>query len=587
MATVNSSNTPIALLTALKKVAVLVHQKNPIFLFSSLGCLSPRTPIHQLLQFEKSIVEKLKAAEDEERWKLLTQLIVVSRRTLDIANELLKAENDTQALLILSVPMIHSSPPLNLHLEQNLAVFDRVVEFAGHLNNLPLVAAALLHIADTVDELNSPTVIDMVFNGQQKRKLSDLVLITLREIAPLRREGVEEGWVVGTDYVTSQIVDSCLTVLSFLILFDTFDPTPVIDSLVSLAVTTDVSLLRSILLVLQQIEERTRHTSTPFSISKATAPFRGIHESSVTQQPLPSIVSSILLSVSLSTLAVSDLQAADSSLLSQILPGVNQNLISEIVMETVKSVCLILEERRANTSQALTSDDSSGITLNHEFWDTTPQQLFLALHSMIFPNDPTSISASTLIPLAPFLTRILTIVVPSTTDRVEILVLQDEQEQLLNSFLSLILSLINTGTPSTLSTPPLSSFLSVLSIALVRLDTIPSSLVLHPRFCSIFKQRGNRTNPNLSLFIHSLCSEGVEDRNDLTLNLFSLEFQNKWKGANAQPGTDHLFEIRLEALRNADEPLDGPVVYMLNEAVWHQNEPTLDECVIDDFDVEP
>ncbi|KAK2957838.1 hypothetical protein BLNAU_7272 [Blattamonas nauphoetae] len=566
MATVTSYNTPISLLIASKKVAELVHQ---------------------ISQIEQSIVDKLKTAEGEERWKLLTQLIVVARETPDIANELLKAENDAQALLILSVHTIRSCPPLNLHLDSNLAVFDRVVEFTGHLNNLPLVAAALFHIADTVDKLNSPAVIDMVFNGQKKTTLSDLILNTLREIYPLRREGVEEGWVVGTDCVTSKIVGSCLTVLSFLIRFDTFNPTPFVDSLVSLAVTADLSLLRSILLVLQHIEERTCRTSTPFSISTATAPFRGIHESSVTQQPLLSIVSSKCLSASLSTLAVSDPQVADSSLLSQFLPGVNQNLISEIAMEITKNVCLILEERRAISSAVPTSDDSSGITLNHEFCDTPPQQLFLALHSMIFPDDPTTASVSTLISLAPFLTRILTIVVPSTTDRVEILVLQDEQEQLLNSFLSLILSLINTGTPSTLSTPPLSSFLSVLSIALVRLDTIPSSLDLHPRFCQMFKQRGNQSNPNVRLFVHSLCSEGMEDRNDVTLDLFSLEFLNKWMGANAQPGPDHLLEIRLEALRNPDEPLDGPLVYMLNEAVWYLNDVTYDECVIDDFDEEP
>ncbi|KAK2957837.1 hypothetical protein BLNAU_7271 [Blattamonas nauphoetae] len=585
MATVTSYDTPIALLTAMKKVAEVISNIN-----QSTSSEQPNP--QSVSPFEQAIVEKLKAAEGEERWKLLTQLIVVARDTPDIANELTRAENDAQALLILSVHTIRSSPPLNFNLDTNPETFNHIVQLAGHINNLPLVAMSLFHIADNVFTFVR-TVPDESLLITQTLKLQELILNTLREIAPLRREGVEEGWIVGKDDVTSQIVDSCLTVLSFLILFDTFDPTPFVDSLVSLVVTADLHLLLFILLVLQQIEERTQNTSTPFSISKATAPFRGIHESSVTQQPLLSIVSSILLSVSLSTLAVSDPQmhfhpssemgghspqVADPSLLSQFLPGMNQNLISEIAMETVKSVCLILEERRANTSQALTSDDSSGITLNHEFWDTTPQQLFLALHNMIFPNDPTSISASTLIPLAPFLTRILTIVVPSTTDRVEILVLQDEQEQLLNSFLSLVLSLINTGTPSTLSTPPLSPLLSVLSIALVRLDTIPY-LNLYTRFSLMFRRRGSTSNPNVRLFVLALCEEGMEDRNDLTQNLLSLEFQNKWKGANIKPSEDVWFQLKLEELRDSDDTLG----YTLDADVFDR----LDQIVNDDFDGVP
>ncbi|KAK2958924.1 hypothetical protein BLNAU_6173 [Blattamonas nauphoetae] len=151
---------------------------------------------------------------------------------------------------------------------------------------------------------------------------------------------------------------------------------------------------------------------------------------------------------------------------------------------------------------------------------------------MVLPDDPPSISASSLIPLAPFLTRILTILVPSSPVRVEIGTTLDEQSPLLNIFLSLVLSLIRTGTPSTLSTPPLSSLLSVLSIALVRLDRIPSSLTHHSRFFDIFTLNWLRSIPQVRKVVLALCSEGMEDRSNVTLDSFSLAFLRFWKGVN-------------------------------------------------------
>ncbi|KAK2954356.1 hypothetical protein BLNAU_10688 [Blattamonas nauphoetae] len=290
MATVNSSNTPI---TLLKETRTLTE------FHSHIDPATRSVEFHDLFEssFERSIIENLRTAEGEERWRLVTQLAVVSMSEHNIAKELMTAENDAQALLVLSVPTIRSTTHLNLHLDKNPAAFSRVVEFAGRLDNLPLAAAALAHVGDTVEScIYRPR--DEALLTNRKQALGDLVFNTLRAIAPPRREGVEEGCVVGKNEVTSQIVKSCLKVLRFLMKFESFDPTPVTNSLVSLAVTTDLSLLRSILVVLQQIEERTRNTPTPFSISAATAPFRGIHQTSVTQQPLPSIVASILLSAS-------------------------------------------------------------------------------------------------------------------------------------------------------------------------------------------------------------------------------------------------------------------------------------------------
>ncbi|KAK2961731.1 hypothetical protein BLNAU_3168 [Blattamonas nauphoetae] len=82
------------------------------------------------------------------------------------------------------------------------------------------------------------------------------------------------------------------------------------------------------------------------------------------------------------------------------------------------------------------------------------------------PNDSGIIPSSIFVPLAPFLTRLLTIVVPSSPERTEIRSPQGEHSQLLNIILSLVLSLIVVSTRSSLTTLPLSSLLSVLSVAL-------------------------------------------------------------------------------------------------------------------------
>ncbi|KAK2952579.1 hypothetical protein BLNAU_12407 [Blattamonas nauphoetae] len=498
MATVNSYNTPISLLTRLKPVAELLSSVKPST--SQNGILTMRVSY-----FERSIIKKLKTAEGEERWKLVTQLVVVSMVDPDLPEELVKVENDAQALLVLSVHTIRSRSRLNFHLDTNLAAFSRVVEFTGRLNNLPLVAVALDHIADTIAILYLPPLAQLLFDVNMKQPLCENVLNALELMAVRRREGVEEGFVVEKDEITSQIVKSCLKVLRFLVSFQSFDPTPFINSLISLTVTADPSLINSILLVLQEIEERTRNTPTPFSISTTTASFRGIHQSSGTQQSLISIIASIILS----TLVVKVQR------LSLLLQGLNETLISDIVEATAENLCLVLEGRHYS-----------------------PQQIFLTLNKIILPNDPADISASVFLPLAPFLTRILEIVVPMLPDNSGSSSDQDEHSQLLNIFLSLILSLIHTGTPYALSTPPLSSLLSILSIDLVRLDSIPSSLALYERFSNVFSLSKYRSNAQVRQVVLALCEEGMEDRSDQVLDWFSLDFLNLWTGANTYHSVD-------------------------------------------------
>ncbi|KAK2949216.1 hypothetical protein BLNAU_15819 [Blattamonas nauphoetae] len=506
--------------------------------------------------FEQSIVEKLRTAEGEERWRLVTQLAVVSSDGHDFAEELMKAENDAQALLVLSVHTIRSTPRVDLHLDSNPAAFDRVVEFAGHLHNLPLIAAAIAHIGDTVEALIVPVLARKVYHIEPKQELCELVFNALRLMAARRQEEVEERMGVGKDEMTSQIVGSCLKVFRMLLCSNSFDPTPFVDFLVTLAVTTDLSQLRSILVVLQEIEDRTRNTTSPFSLSTATAPFRERHQSSVTQQPLPSIVSSILLSARLDPFQMVNYRknppptpalfgvrrnTDDAITLTQLLPGLNEKLIYDIAKETAKMVCVILEERRASSSRALKSDDPFEISLAQENRHTRPQQLFIILHALVLPQDPDCVAFSQFIPLAPFLTRILTIVVPSSPDGPEIRSPLDEHSQLLTIELHPL-------SPQLLS--PLSSLLSVLSIALVRLDRIPSSLHLHDKFRNLFEQRENRSNPQLAQIVLALCSEGMEDRSDLALDSFSLKFLDLWKGANTQ----HHVERRMPIMARAELP---------------------------------
>ncbi|KAK2961734.1 hypothetical protein BLNAU_3171 [Blattamonas nauphoetae] len=290
----------------------------------------------------------------------------------------MNAENDAQALLVLSVHTIRSTPRVDLHLDSNPAAFDRVVEFAGHLHNLPLVAAAIAHIAVTG------------FHIERKPELNDLLLHTLRVMAARCREGVKEGCAVGMDEVTSQIVGSCLTVLRFLLKIESFDPTPFVDLLVSLVVTTDLSQLQSILLVLQEIEDRTQNTTRPFSISTTTAPFKCIHHSSVTQQPLPSIVASILLSACLKKMQNiserNDSEVAsgiirfrsrfrEEQFPSPLLSGLNWKLIARISKKAAKMACHVVEKKRAKFSQTLTHDDPFAVCFDRTDRHATPQRI--------------------------------------------------------------------------------------------------------------------------------------------------------------------------------------------------------------------
>ncbi|KAK2945274.1 hypothetical protein BLNAU_19775 [Blattamonas nauphoetae] len=533
MATVNSYNTPIALLTTLNQVVELLFSTIPkthsdtstsrsvssleMSTIEKLQTAATHSP-NNLSQFEQSIRMKLRTAEGEERWRLVTQLAVVSKSDFAFADELTKAENEAQALFILSLHSIQSTPRLDLHLESNLDAFDRVIEFAGRFDNLALVPIALAHIVDTTEKDVLLSHLKMPIHVYRKQGLIDLVLNTLCFIDRYRREGVEEGCAVGKDEISPQLLDLCLTVLRFLMKFESFDSFPAIDPLVSLAVTTDLSLLRYILRALQEIEERTRNTTTPFSISTATAPYRSSRRSAPRQSAdFPSTL------------------------------GITIRRFSK----TAKSVCFVLEEMRACSTQTLTFDDLFEISLDQKESLTTPQQLFETLFKMVLPDDPFWISASRFLQISPFLSQILAIVVPASPDRVEIRSVYDEHSQLLNMILSLVLSLFHTGTPSTLSTPPLSSLLSVLSVSLVRLDKIPSSLRFHIRFFDMFSVRENQSNPTVRQIVLALSEEGMEDRSNLVLpeewmdsvgvfsfRSFTETFLNKWKGANAQHQVD-------------------------------------------------
>ncbi|KAK2960933.1 hypothetical protein BLNAU_4020 [Blattamonas nauphoetae] len=529
MATVHSYNTPVALLTETRNVAELLSSINVAPDLS----LPPRhvSPMEMLL------VEKLRTAEGEERWRLVTQLAVVSKRVPDFTEELTKVENDAQALFILSIHTIRSTPRLKFLLDSNPDAFHRVVEFSGHINNLPLVSTALAHIVDTVDTNNNPHAVLRLLTSDENKILFPNVLNALRVMAARRREEVEVGHFVGKDEMTSQIVDSCLKVLRSMMKIESFDPTPSIDYLVPLVVTTYLPRLRDILLLLQKIEERTQNTSTPFSICTATAPFRSSLQSSVTQQPLPSIIASILLSASLDTdqtpsqrydnmptsgFVRTPFLFDSSNTASLLLRELDENLIVSISKEAAKSVSLTLEERRTSCTGKLTSDGPFVISLAQKDRRTTPQQLVISLHRM---NGSFFNAART----------------HATPEFVHL------SRSVSHPHRNSIHSLHTPSRHHSLSTLPLSSLLSVLSVALVRLDTIPSSLPLFNRFNDLFTSRLNQSNPKVGQFVLALREDGIEDRRTICLceekvevrlyddvDSSSLTFLNEWFGANAK-----------------------------------------------------
>ncbi|KAK2940036.1 hypothetical protein BLNAU_25057 [Blattamonas nauphoetae] len=475
MTTVHSYNTPIALLTEMRTLAELLSFINP------MTHSFETSPTH-VSPFELSIVKRLVTAEGEERWKLVTQAAVVSK----------EAENDAQALLVLSLHTIRSTPNLEFRLNSSPEAFHRVVEYAGHLDNLQLVAVALSHIGDTLEAHVLPCVVEMLFQIEINKMLPGIILNALGAIATRCQEGMKKGSDWGKDEMTSQIVVS------------------------------------------SNRRANTNHHNTLLDVH-SHCPFRGIHESSVTQQPLPFIISSVLLSAFLQS------PQTDSSIsLYQFLPEMNENLLSEITLETAKTVCLLLEEDRTNSTHTETPDCPFVTSLDLKGIHKTHQQIFIIFHQIVIPSNTEAVSASTFLSLAPFFTRCLRIVVPLSTGRTECCSEQDKPSSLLNVFLSLVLSVIHTAPQSTLSTPPLSS---LLSIALTRADTIPSSLSHHKIFSKMITRSKNRSNPQVRQVVLALCEEGMEDRSDFSLDAFSLAYLNNLKGANAPNHVDRPIRI--------------------------------------------
>ncbi|KAK2943974.1 hypothetical protein BLNAU_21120 [Blattamonas nauphoetae] len=466
MATVNAYNTPITLLREMRTLTKFLSHVDP----------ETHTVQHHSIfesSFEQSIVERLKSAEGEERWRLVTQLAVASHNCPDLTDELMNVENDVQALF-----------------KSNPDALDRVIEFAGRLNNLQLVAEALFHIGDTVSTCLNPHLEYTVFDVDRRLVLRDLVFNTLRVMVARCEEGVEERCDLGKDEAMVQIVDSCLKVLRFLMVKESFDSSPFVDILISLTVTTDLSSPLDPARSAADRRANPKH-SNAFLGLHSHFPCRKRPQSSTAQQPLTFHVASVLLSAILDPTYLSQRalsipssrgspfisQTTSYISLSQLLQGLNEYFIDGVAKQSSNLVCFLVEMTKRCSSQILTSDDQFEI------------------------------------------------------DRTELCFEQDEHSQLLNSFLSLVLSLINTATPSTLH-PPLSSLLSVLSIALVRLDTFPSSLKHHSRFYDLFRLSENRSNPQMRQFVLALSSDGMEDRSDLALDSFSMTFLKVWKGAN-------------------------------------------------------
>ncbi|KAK2942822.1 hypothetical protein BLNAU_22270 [Blattamonas nauphoetae] len=116
-----------------------------------------------------------------------TQLVVVSRETPDIANELGKLKTKPKLSLL---HIIRSTPRVALHLETNPDAFRRVVELVGHTDN-----AARQFVIPPDDE--APFQIEL------KPEMSEIVIRSLRMITSHRREGGKEGCVGGKDEMTS------------------------------------------------------------------------------------------------------------------------------------------------------------------------------------------------------------------------------------------------------------------------------------------------------------------------------------------------------------------------------------------------
>ncbi|KAK2942823.1 hypothetical protein BLNAU_22271 [Blattamonas nauphoetae] len=106
-------------------------------------------------------------------------------------------------------------------------------------------------------------------------------------------------------------------------------------------------------------------------------PFKANRQSSITQQPLVHRLLHHSLALDL------------DKTIYQLLPGLNENLISDIAQALTERVCLVLEEIRASSSQTQMPDSLFGTSLDWKDKHTIPQQLFVALHKMILPDSET------------------------------------------------------------------------------------------------------------------------------------------------------------------------------------------------------
>ncbi|KAK2949931.1 hypothetical protein BLNAU_15160 [Blattamonas nauphoetae] len=505
--------------------------------------------------FEQDVLEKLASAEGDEKWKLLTELIVVSTETvIDVSSIVLEAENDEQVLLALSAPSINKWSNQQVILAENPKFFGKLMEMGGRMDNLPLATAAWRSLLPTLSNQDAQQDTEQQ-NDEHNKRVDQLLLKVLQSLCALRRAGVEEGCVVGEDKTTSELLQLCLTAVKGKVRKDSFDHTPFMSCLVTLALTSDLSALQLVLHILLEVVEKTCNTQTPFSLSNTTLPFKSVIDQTVQPQSLSTIVSSILLTSNLELIQNPtrlDFYQPPTSMAHfarfgparvrplEVLRCVDNTTMAEMATTTVEMVCTLLDRTQHSPNQLRVPSVAIGITSDQMSRPTTAPQLLVTLHAFIMPSGYQSLPLTTLVSLAPSLTRLLRLTVPATPetpdtpDTPNLHPAKNKFEHVLAVYVSLVLALASSRELITISSSPLAPLLSSLCIALARFDkAILLDIPETPRnFFVGHTQTALRSQPKLVHILRTLLEEGIEDRCEDVQDNTTITFLNKHCGSN-------------------------------------------------------
>ncbi|KAK2956157.1 hypothetical protein BLNAU_8937 [Blattamonas nauphoetae] len=246
--------------------------------------------------FTDSLRRRMGRAEEDEKWRVFVQLCVVSEDVVDEAMEMLVlAENHPHFLLTLTTA---TPQDLNWTAETSKVMDEstrRLVCLAEKTEDVDLFEAIWRWLEKIHGSTSNAYWILLTTALETDTEMEEALLGVLGKMVKRRREEVGEGEVVGVDQETTEVVLSCLHVLEVQLERRTLNAAPFLPVLASLVLTSDISLLISLLDVFAIISKATAASPSPFTLSTITIPFIAPSDPHPQPRSLLFVIASILL----------------------------------------------------------------------------------------------------------------------------------------------------------------------------------------------------------------------------------------------------------------------------------------------------